>query len=226
MRIFDKDFFSQQGYQIIENVFSDLQCNKLIEEASSLVDNDFTPLMNKHDTSKEIFSFISNKKMVSIIEDYFSGKAMGLQTEFFFMPPKTRGFNPHQDNTFVQAKENTFISAWVALTDVTSKNGGLIVWPQTHLAKQISFDKTSEKKIIHQDPNANSTITLIPKNYKPFCPTLKKGSVLLIDKWLVHASNTNMSKSYRYSLLCTYIKQDSFFRKGNYAKREVFNLDE
>ncbi len=226
MKIFDKVFFSQQGYQIIENVFSNSQCNKLIEEASSLVDNDFTPLMNKHHSSKEIFSFISNKKVISIVEDYFSGTAMGLQTEFFFMPPKTRGFNPHQDNTFVQAKENTFISAWVALTDVSSKNGGLIIWPQTHLAKQLSFDKTSEKKITHQDPNANSSMTIIPENYKPFSPILKKGSVLLIDKWLVHASNTNMSESFRYSLLCTYIKQDSFFRKGNYAKREAFNLYE
>ena len=185
-------------------MFFNSQCNKLIEEASSLVDNDFTPLMNKHHSSKEIFSFISNKKVISIVEDYFQVQQWAYKPSFF--SPLKRGFNPHQDNTFVQAKENTFISAWVALTDVSSKNGGLIIWPQTHLAKQLLFDKTIEKKITHQDPNANSSITIIPENYKPFSPILKKGSVLFIDKWLVHASNTNMSESFRYSLLCTYIK--------------------
>ena len=67
-------------------------------------------------------------------------------------------------------------------------------------------------------------MTLLPDNYKPITPILKKGSVLLIDKWLVHASNTNNTDNFRYSLLCTYIKKGADFRKGNYANREVFKL--
>ena len=63
------------------------------------------------------------------------------------MPPNTQGFNAHQDNTFVQAKGNTFISAWVALTDVTPVNGGLIIWPKSHKDKQIDFEETGENKI-------------------------------------------------------------------------------
>ena len=31
------------------------------------------------------------------------------------MPPNTKGFTPHQDNTYVEADEKTFISAWIAL---------------------------------------------------------------------------------------------------------------
>lgn len=223
--LFNKDFFYDNGYQIIDDIFSEDQCDKLIYEVNSFSSTDFTPLMNKHFDSKEILKFISQRRLVNIVEEYFSGKAMGLQTEFFFMPPNTQGFSPHQDNTFVQAKGNTFISAWVALTDVTPVNGGLIIWPETHKDKQIDFEETGENKIVNQDPNANRLKTVIPDKYKPISPTLKKGSVLLIDKWLVHASNTNQSEKYRHSLLCTYIKQHAAFRKGNYAKREAFDLN-
>ena len=223
-RQFDKEFFDTNGYQIIENLFSKDQCDKLINEANGYVSDNYTPLMNKHFDLSEIFEFISNQKLVDIIEEYFGDTAMGLQTEFFFMPPNTRGFNAHQDNTFVKAKENTFLSAWIALTDVFKENGGLIIWPKSHNEKQIIFEETGEKKIVNQDPNANRTMTLLPDNYKSITPILKKGSVLLIDKWLVHASNTNNTDNFRYSLLCTYIKKGADFRKGNYANREVFKL--
>lgn len=222
---FNKDFFRNYGYQIIDSLFSKVQCDKLIYEVNNLQSNDYTPLMNKHLESEEILKFISQKKLVNIVEEYFSGKAMGLQTEFFFMPPSTQGFSPHQDNTFVQAKGNTFISAWVALTDVDPINGGLIIWPETHKEKQIDFEETGENTIDNQDPNANKLKTVIPSKYRSISPTLKKGSVLLIDKWLVHASNSNQSEKYRHSLLCTYIKQHATFRKGNYAKREAFDLN-
>ena len=47
--------------------------------------------MNKHKDSQSILDFMKNKKLVDIIEKYFGGKALGLQTEFFFMP-EHKGF--------------------------------------------------------------------------------------------------------------------------------------
>ena len=224
---FDKDFFKENGYLIIENIFHKKECDNLIKKVHQyVIDNDYTPLMNKHKSSKEIFSFISNKKLKFVIEEYFSGKAMGLQTEFFFMPAGTKGFSAHQDNTFVQAEGDTFISAWVACTDVTPENGGLIIWPKSHKEKQLKSVETLEKEIFDQDPNANKTRAIIPEKYKSFSPCLKKGGVILLDKWLVHASNSNTTSKNRYALLCTYIKEKAHFRKGNYAKREAFSLDD
>jgi hypothetical protein len=46
----------------------------------------------------------------------------------------------------------------------------------------------------------------------------------MIDSWLVHASNNNISKDFRYALLCTYIKKGANFRPGNTAKRKSFGL--
>ena len=46
------------------------------------------------------------------------------------MPPGTKGFSPHQDNTYVKAEINTFVcGSWIALTDVSKENGGLMIWP-------------------------------------------------------------------------------------------------
>ena len=46
----------------------------------------------------------------------------------------------------------------------------------------------------------------------------------MIDSWLVHASNNNISKDFRHALLCTYIKKGANFRPGNTAKRKSFGL--
>ena len=83
-RQFDKEFFDTNGYQIIENLFSKDQCDKLINEANGYVSDNYTPLMNKHFDLSEIFQFISKQKLVDIIEEYFGDTAMGLQTEFFY----------------------------------------------------------------------------------------------------------------------------------------------
>jgi|TARA_B100001094_G_C18154073_1_gene785399 phytanoyl-CoA hydroxylase len=218
-------FFEKNGYFIIEDAFTLEECNKLTELSHKHVKNsELIPIMNIHNYSKEILLSMSNKKIINFIENYFSGNAKGLQTEFFFMPPKTKGFTPHQDNTFVQAKDKTFISAWIALTDVNENNGGLIIWPGTHKEENLLTVKNIDEKNKNQDPNARIKSTLIPEKYESKTPLIKKGSVMIIHSWLVHASNDNLSDNNRYALLCTYIKKGAAFRAGNYAKRKSFNL--
>lgn len=220
------DFFLDNGFAILNDVFTDEYCDKIVKNAEKINNSSeiFSPLMNPHKKSDIFLKAMSSKKITNFISNYFDGEVMGLQTEFFFMPSKTLGFTAHQDNTYVQADENAFISAWVALTDVSSKNGGLIIWPESHKEKKIN---TVENKIIdckNQDPNARSRSSLIPKKYKKFSPVLKKGSVLMIDAWTVHASNSNNSDKNRNALLCTYLKKNANFRPGNTAKRKSFNL--
>ena len=96
---------------------------------------------------------MGNKTIIRFIESYFKNEAYGLQTEFFFMPPHTKGFTPHQDNTYVQADEDSFISAWVALTDVNEHNGGLIIWPEYHNEKKL--ESNNVKTSSNSDPQIN-----------------------------------------------------------------------
>ena len=53
-----------------------------------------------------------------------------------------------------------------------------------------------EEKSFNQDPN-RSRITILPNSYKKITPSIKKGDVIMIHSWLVHASNDNKSKANR-----------------------------
>ena len=222
------NFFVSNGYVILEDVYSSTECDEIIDHAHKVIgcSSDLTPLMNIHKSSEVIQKFMSNKNLLKFINSYFGDTALGLQTEFFFMPPNTVGFNPHQDNTYVKASSDSFISAWCALTDVDKNNGGLIIWPKTHTEEALSTVDTGISKCDNQDPNATIRKTIVPEKYKEETPKIRKGSVLLIHSWLVHASNTNNSNANRYALLCTYLKDQTNFRSGSYAKRTPFTLNE
>ena len=219
------DFFYNQGYTILENIFSDAVCDDINKVAYSLkAKNDYMPIMNIHKSSEKVLKLMSNNKILKFVEDFFEGNAQGLQTEYFFMPPGTKGFSPHQDNTYVKAKGNSFISAWIALTDVSRENGGLMIWPESHKEEEMKLKENESLPSKNQDPNARKMSLIIPKKYQAVSPKISKGSVLIIHSWLAHASNDNDSARNRNALLCTYIKQGANFRSGNYAKRQSFNL--
>ena len=219
------DFFYRNGYVILENIFSDFECNEIVDIAYSLkTNNDYIPIMNIHKSSEKILKFMSNEEILEFIKKVFKSGAQGLQTEYFFMPPGTKGFSPHQDNTYVKAECNTFLSAWIALTDVSKENGGLMIWPETHKEENLESRQNESVPSKNQDPNARKMSLIIPEKYESISPKISKGSVLIIHSWLAHASNDNKSEENRNALLCTYIKKGANFRSGNYAKRQSFNL--
>ena len=222
------DFFKNNGYVILEDIYTGEECDEVVNLAHKVLGSseDLTPLMNIHKSSEIIQKFMSNNNLLSFVNSYFQDTAMGLQSEFFFMPPETVGFNAHQDNTYVKASSDSFVSAWCALTDVDKDNGGLIIWPETHNEEALKTIDTGLSKFDNQDPNATIRKTIVPEKYKKETPKIKKGSVLIIHSWLVHGSHTNNSNKNRYALLCTYLKEHTDFREGEYAKRIPFSLDD
>ena len=158
-----------------------------------------------------------------------SGKAAGLQTQFFYCCPNTRGFSLHQDNFFVQTPFGKFASVWCALTDTNHENGGLIVYPGSHKegllpVRELSCEETLITKSF-QTPNANNWECIVPSKYQPICPSVPKGSALFIHGHLVHGSNNNNSDQWRQVLLCTYVCSGEPFRPGRYAQRVEVALD-
>jgi len=223
----DLNFYHENGYWIQENVFSDRECAHLIEASKSFenyANGTHRPAMMPHRTDNLYLDAMRKPEILATIELVVSGKPAGLQTEFFYCKPGTRGFSLHQDNFFVQAPMGAFASAWCALTDTYREKGGLIVYPGTHKEGLLPVHKLAVAQDDGQDPNANNEEVDVPPKYKLLNVCVPKGAVLYIHGHLVHGSNPNVTDEWRHVLLCTYIRTGEPFRAGKYAQREAVLL--
>lgn len=220
--------YLELGYHIEANLFPDEECANLIKASQELPEakNDiFRPYMMPHRQNEIYTQAMKKKNVVQIINALVGGKAAGLQSEFFYCKPGTRGFSLHQDNFYVEAAYGVFASAWAALTDTYFEKGGLIVYPGSHKEGTLPVRKLSLAKDAAQDPNANNEEVIVPPQYSPMNAAVPKGAVLFIHGHLVHGSNPNITEEWRHVLLSTYIKSGEKFRPGQYAKRAEVNLD-
>lgn len=215
--------YAEEGFCIQENVFSDSECAALIETGRNLKefreDGITKPAMMPHRIEPLFLQAMKNRAIVGMMEQLVGGPVSGLQTEFFYCMPGTRGFSNHQDNFYVEAPYGAFASAWCALTDTYKEKGGLIVYPGTHREGMLPTRKIEMTRDAGQDPNANNEETVIPPQYTAINAAVPQGAALYIHSGLVHGSNPNLTQEPRYVLLITYIRKGEKFRPGNYAKR-------
>lgn len=221
-----EDYY-ELGYHIEPNVYSDDECAQLIKAGHELEEAKqgiFRPCMMPH-RQNEIYTKAMKKPLIAqIISSMVGGQAAGIQSEFFYCKPGTRGFSLHQDNFYVEAEYGVFASAWSALTDTYIEKGGLIVYPKTHKEGALPVRKLNLGIDAAQDPNANNEETVVPPQYTAYNAAIPKGASLFIHGHLVHGSNPNLTDEWRYVLLTTYIKSGEKFRAGFYAKREEVSL--
>ncbi len=216
------EFYNENGYWIEPDVFTPEECDALVAASRALENfqnGTCRPAMMPHRVDEIYLRALRNPRIVRSIAATVDGTPVGLQTEFFYCKPGTRGFSLHQDNFYAEAPVGAYVSAWVALTDVYPEKGGLIVYPGTHKEGVLPTQKIDVEKDAGQDPNASNEICLVPEQYKPIVPQVRKGSALYIHGCLVHGSNQNQTDEWRHVLLMTYLLEGQPFRAGNYAKR-------
>jgi ectoine hydroxylase-related dioxygenase (phytanoyl-CoA dioxygenase family) len=223
----DMKFYKENGYWLEEGVFSPKECVNLIEASKhfeNYTNRTYRPVMMPHRIDDVYFQALAHPGLVRSISAVIGGKAMGLQTQFFYCKPGTCGFSLHQDNFFVEAPPDAFASAWCALTDTVPENGGLIIYPGTHKEGLLPVRKLTHTRDEGQDPNANNEETIVPRQYKPLHVSVPRGAALYIHAHLVHGSNANRTQEWRYVLLNTYIRQGASFRPGYSAQRAAVAL--
>src|SRR3990167_4371256 len=219
--------FNELGFHIEYGVLNDIECQRYIHASQTLenaLNGSFRPQMMPNRQNPIYLEAMQNRTITNIMNLLVDGKAMGLQTEYFYCQPGTRGFSLNQDNFFVQASVGAFASAWVALTDTHTQKGGLIVYPRSHKEGLLPVRKLDIGPAASQDPNANNEESIVPTQYKPINATVPKGAVLFIHGHVVHGSNPNTSNEWRHVLLNTYIREGESYRPGNYAQREAIEL--
>ena len=227
------NFYKENGYLLEDELFSHKECDELISNSHKINDddkiNDLSPLINPHLNIKygNVFLDVLKKKSINdfLTSQIGLDKSL-LQTQFFFMPPKTPGFAAHQDDFYVRSSnKNLFISLWIPLVDTNNKNGCLSIFKGTHCLKILNVQ---EKKVLNNantDKNGSRLECQVPSKYISNNIPMKKGTGMWIHSRMVHKSSTNHSNCNRYAILFTFINNHIFFKKGKNVKRKKIDLD-
>jgi ectoine hydroxylase-related dioxygenase (phytanoyl-CoA dioxygenase family) len=219
--------FRKAGFLVERRLVPEDVCDGLLAVAAtrpSAISGSYAPIPMPHFDHPTFLAFMRFAPIVEIVEQVVGGRASGLGGEFFYMPPGAPGFSPHQDNFYVQAPPDAFISVWTALCEVGSANGGLIFYPESHRLGALPIRKGTMIDNPGQNPGAQAVECLLPSNIPAIDIRLEKGSVVFFHSELAHASHANRSERFRHSFLATYIRAGSPFRPGGAQQRREVSL--
>jgi ectoine hydroxylase-related dioxygenase (phytanoyl-CoA dioxygenase family) len=220
--------YREQGYLVEENLIAEDMIQRVMETAlqqPNAQDKNFPPIPMPHRVHPVFMEMMRYGPLVDVVEKILGGTASGLGGEFFYMRPGTPGFSKHQDNAYVQAPPDSFISVWTALTDVTAENGALTFYPGSHKFGALEIREIARPTGPGQNPGAQATECLMPEEVPGEIMALKRGSTVFFHSQLVHASGENQSRDkFRYSFLATYLLKGQPFRPGSAQKREEVEL--
>ena len=227
-----KNFFKENGYLVVENIIEDKKCddylNHCLEYAKKIGNENLTEMLQIHKHVPETFDLMRNKNVVYVIEQILDVESFGLQSVLSLKkagtPSGKHAWNPHQDNTYIKAASDKYVSGDIVLDDHLPDSGCLYVYPGSHMEKILPFEPNlsfGNKENI----NPGNKVIKIPEKYKKTTLHLKKGSLLMFHSHLIHGSYANTSKNnWRPLLLMAFIRKGAKFYEGKNANRIPIKL--
>lgn len=219
--------YRELGFHIESSLIPVEYCDQILAVALSRPnarDGSYRPIPMPHRDHPIFLAMMRFRPIVEIVEKLVGGKASGIGGEFFYMRPGTPGFSVHQDNYYVDAPLDAFVSVWTALCDVGPKNGGLVFYPTSHKLGPLPIRNGSTLSDVGQNPGAQAVECIIPEDSPTIDMRLSKGSVAFFHGLLPHRSHANVSDGFRYSFLATYVRSGAPFRAGRAQQRTEVDL--
>jgi phytanoyl-CoA hydroxylase len=225
------NFFNENGYFVKSSLWTPDNITEIKQAAKnfdSFKNKNYMSVMNPHKQSPVFMKALAHAPILNSLKQFFGGEVSAIQSQMFYGPPNCKGYSNHQDNFYLQTDSRNFISVWTSLDDASAINGGLIMYPKSHIEPILPTREIAEERRGHgQDPNSHRVEVVFSENsnYSPINLTTKSGDSVFIHGNVVHGSNDNNTVDrFRNSLLCIYIKSGTTFRSGDYAKREELKL--
>ena len=234
-----RQFYRDNGYIIYDDVFSDADCDAVLSIYERHADDDYATILNLDREVPDIRERVMKcAAVVDIIEALTESEMVGCQTFFLFKKPGTRyagqEFNPHQDNSYPQAKPGAYLAVDIALTDQDAHSGGICLWPGTHKLGLLPFEDQTGYREKEGEKAGNATV--LPQNvclegidtyglippvtlYPKVDVSLKKGQAIVFEGNLIHASYPNCSNRWRPAIITNYLRFDCDMIAGRTAKR-------
>ena len=133
-------------------------------------------------------------RILDAVEQLIGHDILISSTTLFIKEPHTKGFvSWHQDARYVGLEPHNWVTAWLAITDVTEENGCMYMLPGSHQQPLVEHDDTyGEDNILTR----GQTIHGVDED-KTVPVLLKAGQLSLHHPRVIHGSGANMSAKRR-----------------------------
>ncbi|MCD9020815.1 phytanoyl-CoA dioxygenase family protein [Cohnella silvisoli] len=231
--------FEEDGYFILENLFTEKEMNELTRAIDNIVKEDEEALLAKEVTegmsrAKEI-TFTTNLVKKGEVFQRFCGDerfvdistailgpdiALYWDQAVYKRPETLKDFPWHQDNGYGNVLSDEYVTCWLALEDATVENGCIWIKEKTHKQGIVEHKNTPIGWQCYFGDDPGTPVEL------------KKGSMVVFSSLLFHRSGPNVSDNVRKGYILQYfpthttnLKNGKSFKKMVIAKDGKAFLD-
>ncbi len=193
------NFYQRNGYLAPIDIFTEDEAGALYKTFQN-VEKDYGEALggygrnNAHQVVPIFDQIAHHPHILDAIESLIGGNILVAGTTLFIKEPEQRGFiSWHQDARYNGLKPYNWVTAWLALTEVTMENGCMYMWPESHLVGQREHMDT------YDDDNLltrGQTVVDVPED-KMIPIELRPGQLSVHHPWVVHGSGHNSSNKRR-----------------------------
>ncbi len=246
----EKKFYDENGYVILNKVFSDEEAeifNKSIrrhanksfaalinpDRYESLFDQDERPksditISEIKETSELARSIMTDQRMVELLDIFHEEKTIGLSSQFIFKEAysdySSQAWRPHQDNFYPKNKNAAYITLNWFLKDADKENGTIFCYPRSHkLGLLPAKNNVSFREKIGENPGSECKIPddFLDKKTDIIIPA---NSVVILNGNCIHGSYPNNSNRSRPWFSSCYISEGEDYFIGKSSKRQRIDL--
>jgi len=193
------NFYRQNGYLAPIDIFTEDEADALYETFREL-ENDHGEALwgygrnNAHQVLPLFDQIAHHPRILDSIESLIGPNILVAGTTLFIKEPEQRGFiSWHQDARYNGLRPYNWVTAWLALTDVTIENGCMYMWPGSHLSGQRDHvDTYGDDNLLTR----GQTVMDVPED-KVVPIELRPGQLSVHHPWVVHGSGHNTSNKRR-----------------------------
>ena len=221
--------FSNDGYIIKKNLFSEDEINKLKKfiESSSDKKNDARETRSStgklsitlwdHPSDDLFGKFSTNERIVKPMEEYLGDEVYHYHSKIIWKKPGDGGFDWHQDYGYWYHNACLYpdmASCFIMLDKATKENGCLKVLKGSHKVGRIGHGVSDTP----EQTADMERITELEKRHESVYITAEPGDALFFHSNLLHSSDANKSKNSRRTLIvCFNVKSNSPYKEIAHA---------
>ena len=246
-----KKFYEENGYVILEKIFSDDEAdyfNRCVrrhanksfaalinpDRYESLLEQDERPksditIKEIQETSNLARSIMTDKRMINLLNEFHNKKAVGLSSQFIFKEAYSdycsQAWRPHQDNFYPKNKNAAYLTLNWFLKDADKENGTIYCYPGSQkLGLLPAENNISYREKIGNNPGSECKIPdeFLDKKKDIIIPG---NSIVILNGNCIHGSYPNNSNRSRPWFSSCYITDGEEFKIGNSSKRKIIALN-